>query len=66
MKLEDMPNEELLSELYQSYYAACCTRSAKIEEAIIKTKDFMLKESRYLFASDGFYKLMEKNVKGFE
>ena len=59
MKLEDMSNEELLSELYQSYYAACCTRSAKIEEAIIKTKDFLLKEAE-------LHKRLDEGAKAIE
>lgn len=37
----------------------------KLKDTDFNQKDFIPNESRYLFASDGFYKLMEKNVKSF-
>lgn len=37
----------------------------KLTDTDFNQNDFMPKESRYLFSSDGFYKLMEKNVQSF-
>jgi serine/threonine protein phosphatase PrpC len=37
----------------------------KLKDTDFYQRDFAPKESRYLFSSDGFYKLMEKNILSF-